>query len=612
MEGQEEARHYTYLPLGRSQIRLLRLHPDKDLLSQRVRCDIMLVDLDTAPLPSYEALSYVWSEDKKPFQVACDKGSIIRVTESLHHALRDLRLKDAVRTIWADGICINQTDIPERNQQVCLMDRVYGSAQKVVTYIGEGTEARYVGLLLAQNLCDRVAQTYPNPPDPRMQDPERYPELGLPHRKDPQWGYLQTVFDLPWSSRMWIVQESTLNQNMVMVCGRLVMPWSMLGDLEILASQGMVPRLTTARPARARLGPADVIESRPSGTGIMSALRKAAKLDYLQHETLQLLLQACHPLASTDPRDKIYALFNIAKDKERLRITPDYGLTIADVYTDAAARILQSDRHLDLLSSVFSKKSISLPSWVPDWTSNSYSLLGATAAVRNGLYSASGDTTADVRYNKEINAITIRGVFVDRITKVNGNIWPMKLQRQPAWIEDQIQMAADLPVYGTAKAGADALWRTLIANLAQPQGLQQPSEATDDYIEYFRAYIKLQNVLAQAEAGANVSITKGEHDKGLAFQESMVRVAATRSFCTTKAGYLLMAPPEARCGDHVCVLSGGRLPYIVREPVSRGHTQPLAGQGTPFEFIGDAYVHGLMKGEAVRRKSLNFEDITFV
>ena len=89
---------------------------------------------------------------------------------------------------------------------------------------------------------------------------------------------------------MWIVQESTLNENMIMMCGRLVFPWSMLGDLEILASQDLVPQLATVRSAPDNFGPSDVIESRPSSIGIMSALRKAAKLDYLQHETLQLLL----------------------------------------------------------------------------------------------------------------------------------------------------------------------------------------------------------------------------------------------------------------------------------------------------------------------------------
>ena len=588
----------------------MHLHPDKDPLSPRVRCDIVPVDLNTTPLPPYEALSYVWGSDEKPFQVACDKKSCIPVTASLYHALHDLRLENEIRTIWADAICINQYDVPERNHQVLLMDRVYNGAQKVVTYIGEGTDERYLGILLAQQLCDHVAKSYPNPPDPRMQDPERYPELGFPHHEDPRWGYLQAIFSLPWSSRMWIVQESTLNENMVMMCGRLVFPWSMLGDLEILASQDMVPRLATAPSAPDNFGPSDVIQSRPSSIGIMSALRKAAKLGFLQHETLQLLLQKCQSMASTDPRDRVYALLNIARDRETLGIIPNYELSVANVYVDVAARILKSDSHLDLLSSVNGKKSVPLPSWVPDWTQNGYSLLEATVAVRNGIYCASGETTSDVRYGDELNAITTSGALVDRIAKTIGKIWPTKLQRKPAWIEDQIQMAAELSAYGTTKVGTDAFWRTLIANLAQPEGLGQPSEATDNYLKYFQAYVKLQNLLAQAEAGTDVSISKKEHDMSLAFQVSMVRVAATRSLCTTEGGYLVMAPLQTECGDHVCLLSGGKLPYIVRAPI--GDETLAVGKGTPMEFIGDAYIHGLVKGEAMRRTSLKFEDIILI
>lgn len=54
---------------------------------------------------------------------------------------------------------------------------------------------------------------------------------------------------------------------------------------------------------------------------------------------------------------------------------------------------------------------------------------------------------------------------------------------------------------------------------------------------------------------------------GLAFQVSMVRVAATRSLCKTEGGYLVMDPLQAECGDRVCLLSGGKLPYIVRAPI---------------------------------------------
>jgi hypothetical protein len=116
-----EEMRYQYLSLeSASQIRLLCLHPNKELLSPHVRCDIVQVDLNAAPLPSYEAMSYVWGSDEKPFRVACGEKRI-PVTASLYHALRNLRGKNEIRTIRADGICINQADVQER-QPTSLFD----------------------------------------------------------------------------------------------------------------------------------------------------------------------------------------------------------------------------------------------------------------------------------------------------------------------------------------------------------------------------------------------------------------------------------------------------------------------------------------------------------
>jgi hypothetical protein len=597
-----EQTRYQYRSLqSSSHIRLLHLHPDEDLRSPDVHCEIEQVDLATDPPPLYEALSYVWGSDEKPSRISCGQKTGIPLTASLYHALRDLRRPSETRILWADAICINQDDVLERNQQVCLMDRVYSAAQQVITYIGEGTDERYMGILFAQQLCDYVAKSYPNPPDPRLREPARYTELGFPHQEDPVWGHLRAVFCLPWSSRMWIVQESMLNQNMIMVCGRLQFPWSMLGDLEVLASQDRIPRLAISEYAGPHTSSLAVVSiSRGSGIGILNTLRKAAKLGYLQHETLQLLLQACHSLASTDPRDKIYALLNIAKDREKLGITLDYRLPVTKVYTDIAVRILQSDSKLDLLSSVFAEKSMLLPSWVPDWTRGGYTLLSATKSVRNGIYRASGNTNPDVKFDEQSNTISLDGVFFDRLSYVSGRIGPDKIRRNPAWIREQIKMASNLPMYVTEEKAINAFWRTLVANLAQPEHLEEPSEAPDGYRKYFDAFVKLQSLLAEAENGATVTIGQSEYDMGLAFETSVIASASTRSLCTTDRGYLGLAPEHAKVGDSVCILSGARVPYILRAE---------AGEN---KLIGEAYIQGLMKGEAMQLKDFKVERITLM
>ena len=51
-----------------------------------------------------------------------------------------MRNIDSSRVLWIDAICINQTDIPERNAQVSTMKRTYEEADRVLVWLGEERE----------------------------------------------------------------------------------------------------------------------------------------------------------------------------------------------------------------------------------------------------------------------------------------------------------------------------------------------------------------------------------------------------------------------------------------------------------------------------------------
>ncbi|CZR69830.1 uncharacterized protein PAC_19730 [Phialocephala subalpina] len=63
-----------------------------------------------------------------------------------------------------------------------------------------------------------------------------------------------------------------------------------------------------------------------------------------------------------------------------------------------------------------------------------------------------------------------------------------------------------------------------------------------------------------------------------------------RRLMTTTEGYLGLAIREARQGDLVAILYGCSCPVILRR----------RGDGT-FHFVGEAYMHGIMDGEAMDR-----------
>jgi hypothetical protein len=62
-----------------------------------------------------------------------------------------------------------------------------------------------------------------------------------------------------------------------------------------------------------------------------------------------------------------------------------------------------------------------------------------------------------------------------------------------------------------------------------------------------------------------------------------------RRFFRTAKGYYGIGPLIVKDGDFVCVLLGGRTPFILR-PV-----------GDDYNLVGECYVHGFMHGEAIEQ-----------
>jgi hypothetical protein len=65
-------------------------------------------------------------------------------------------------------------------------------------------------------------------------------------------------------------------------------------------------------------------------------------------------------------------------------------------------------------------------------------------------------------------------------------------------------------------------------------------------------------------------------------------MSSRRSFVITKHGRLGWCPHTCQEGDVISVLAGGRVPFVLRKC---GENQ--------YQLIGDAYIHGIMDGEAV-------------
>lgn len=82
--------------------------------------------------------------------------------------------------------------------------------------------------------------------------------------------------------------------------------------------------------------------------------------------------------------------------------------------------------------------------------------------------------------------------------------------------------------------------------------------------------------------------------------ETRLEYTSGRKFCITENGYMGLVPEAAESGDQLLVVRGSRVLFVVY-PYQEG-----------YRLLGDAYIHGLMDGEASGLPNLEFQEITIL
>ncbi|CAN9411705.1 unnamed protein product [Alternaria alternata] len=87
-------------------------------------------------VPIYETISYCWGPPRPPSTIRLN-GHLTPVPASSEAALRRMRLSGRPRTLWIDAVCIDQSSVTERSEQVAFMSTVYRSGIRNLVYLGE-------------------------------------------------------------------------------------------------------------------------------------------------------------------------------------------------------------------------------------------------------------------------------------------------------------------------------------------------------------------------------------------------------------------------------------------------------------------------------------------
>lgn len=132
---------YTYdsLPSADS-LRVLSVETF-DNLHDDIRCSMRSIPMSGGV--GHLALSYSWGMDEDGDASICENitvdGKSLGVTRNIFHGLRRIFAgREKMVPIWIDAVCIDQSNVKERNDQVARMADIYANATQVLVWLGEG------------------------------------------------------------------------------------------------------------------------------------------------------------------------------------------------------------------------------------------------------------------------------------------------------------------------------------------------------------------------------------------------------------------------------------------------------------------------------------------
>ncbi|CAG8951517.1 hypothetical protein HYFRA_00007433 [Hymenoscyphus fraxineus] len=175
----------TELGTNEAQIRLLEVLPGQG--EDPVRCVLTSVNFDA--IHEADALSYTWGLPPA-MNIIFVNDEPFRIRNNLFNALLHLRRPSSGVMLWVDAICINQSDIDERNHQVQRMADVFGRARRVLAWLGPETES-------SREAFSFLSQTY-------LRSPYNRKEL----MDDPRWVALNDLCEIEyWKRRFALLHE---------------------------------------------------------------------------------------------------------------------------------------------------------------------------------------------------------------------------------------------------------------------------------------------------------------------------------------------------------------------------------------------------------------------
>ncbi|KAL5327565.1 hypothetical protein ACEPPN_005265 [Leptodophora sp. 'Broadleaf-Isolate-01'] len=608
---------YRYEPLNSKakEVRLLKILPAMNREVERLELTIFRVSLEEVT-GLYFALSYTWGDPKHTSEVWLN-GHKLQVTANLESALRRIRSCDGSVLIWADAICINQEDLDERSQQVLYMREIYSGAREVIAWIGlQESDREEIALDFVQELGTRFCGDGFQVTEATSEWIRRNTSPGF---ETCAWMALCELLQRPWFDRIWIVQEVVMPENVTMLCGGLRM------NIETLLVASMATNVylmsimeRAAEGFKHREKPKECAELHAKMDALSAGLYKlrtimTTKSERSNHFNMPPppeffnIVRRFSDKAATDPRDKLYALLGIAdpSHQEIQHIIPNYKMPVLDAYLSFARAHFTTRKTLNILNSCCGpNRPHDFPSWLihpqDRLLAGDMAFLEVKPAI---VFRAGGQTEASFSLSSDARSLRIKGVLLDDVhsvglvsdhlpeERIGAELYtPESVRLQWA---DMVDVGDVFRALGDEDGGERAMENSIRQNYYTSGGSMVFAfmkttlmDSASGGINSFPYFPLLGGIGGEPKYAATDSGPDGMDDE---HQRARFGTVCTgRRFFVTMKGYIGLALPEVSQGDSVCVFLGTKIPFVVRP------------EGDHFLLIGEAYVQGMMNGEAIQ------------
>ena len=566
-------------------MRLLRLLPGK--FSEDIRCELLTTRRSEEP--SYEALSYVWGDHKITEPIYCGGNFRLDITTNLADALRHLRSEEKSRVLFADAICIDQSNLGERGHQVAQMAEIFGAAECVIVWLGlddEGSAALAIEKM--RNYVTYVDQKW-----------QAYATLeGTMDLCDFDCSALsQTiaaisdVFSRPWFDRVWVLQEAAVARQAVANIGFEDIPLIDIAKFSHYCFH-CSSRVTSQQLDVWRiLGPLyDVL----STYGVQESWMQSIISRFLRSDGANNgigdLLGTVLRRAVKDERDYVYAMLGHptlrADNGSQALVEPCYFLSVEELcrkLTIACITVKHDWSILDLVDHETSE--FKMPSWMPD--------LQAVQGYRQSPLGLCSQHCAKITGNQLVgkgNAISTLRCPVESFSR-----WP-EIKSPAAWtkaidvVNDLISL--DLRLISTELVGIEAVyallyrhWKyrpdTLKSHQARVKARARDLASVLSTLDLWLEDCQHNDTRVRDGNSALDPATKSLHDN------LMTCVHGQRVF-QLQCGVWGIGPGISQDGDICCTFNGAHSFFVLR---------PLSDGSDAYNFIGQCYVPDLLYGE---------------